>query len=459
MELALNRLIKEIEDFYAKPLEEGISSEVRPEEIRNHLTENYDFEQPVPLDAIIADVSSMLRKWNIHNTHPRYFGLYNPGVGLASIAADSLVALYNPQLASWSHAPAANEIEHFTLKFLLSQFGFNPETSAANFTIGGSEANLSAVIAALTDKFPEYGEVGIRGLSAQPLIYVSEEAHHSFIKIAHMTGLGRNAIRIVQTDTNLKLDLLDLASQIAHDRSQGYAPFFLVGTAGTTGAGIIDPLQELAEFCQREGLWFHVDAAWAGAAVLSPSLKPFLQGIEQADSLTCDAHKWFSVSMGAGMFFCRHPDAVYEAFRVKASYMPQETSAIMDQYATTVQWSRRFTGLKVFMTLVEQGREDFVNLVETQARLGERLRQVLRENGWTILNDTPLPVVCFTHPKLADKESLSAVVQQLTAGQKIWLTEVVLQNRIPALRAGIINFRTTEEDVEYLIKEMGKVIP
>src|SRR5262249_43667114 len=163
----------------------------------------------------------------------------------------------------------------------------------ATFTSGGTEANLSAVTVALQSAFPDYGEHGLGSLSARPALYLTGEAHHGFNKIAHMTGIGRRAIRPVTTDRRLKLRVDSLRCQVRQDRKDGWAPFMIVGTAGTTAAGVIDPLPEIAKFCREENLWFHVDAAWGGAAILSPALKQNLAGIEQADSITCDAHKWF----------------------------------------------------------------------------------------------------------------------------------------------------------------------
>ena len=296
---------------------------VTPQEISSYLASHYDFTKPLALDDVSADVERMLRTWQVQVTHPRYFGLFNPSVTLASIIADTLVAMYNPQLATWRTSPAANEIERHTLAWLTDKFGF-PANASASFTSGGSEANLSAVIVALTRAFPDYGENGLRGLSASPTIYMTGAAHHGYQKIAHMTGLGRRAIRTVATDRHLKMDLGDLARQVAEDRKGGFAPFMVVGTVGTTAAGVIDPLPDLARFCRSEELWFHADAAWGGAAIISPGLRAHLAGIDAADSITCDAHKWFSVPMGAGMFFCRHSDAVGEAFRVETLFMPGE---------------------------------------------------------------------------------------------------------------------------------------
>src|SRR5262249_8183342 len=151
-----------------------------------------------------------------------------------------------------------------------------------------------------------------------------------------------DALHVVPVDDNLRMDVAALAARVDTDRRNGLMPVMVVGTAGTTGAGAIDPLPQLAEFCRSERLWFHVDAAWGGAAILSARLAGCLSGIEHADSITCDAHKWFSVPMGAGMFFCRHPQLTQEAFRAETSYMPARAgSAARDPYTSSVQWSRR----------------------------------------------------------------------------------------------------------------------
>src|SRR5579864_5857144 len=156
-----------------------IVPQVTPQEIRQHLASHYDFAKPAPLDDVIADVERMLRTWQVQVTHPRYFGLFNPSVTLAAIVADTIVAMYNPQLATWRTSPAANELERHTLNWLMGKFGFPPD-AVASFTNGGAEANLSAVVVALTRGFPGYGEGGLRQLVAQPTIYLSQEAHHSF---------------------------------------------------------------------------------------------------------------------------------------------------------------------------------------------------------------------------------------------------------------------------------------
>jgi len=425
---------------------------ITPQEIREQLA-RYDFSRPVSLDEVGADLERMMRNWHVQITHPRYFGLFNPSVTMASVIADTLAAMYNPQLATWRTSPAANEIERHTLAWLGRKFGMPPH-ARATFTTGGAEANLSAVVVALTHAFPCYGEYGLRSLPKAPTIYVSGEAHHSFHKIAHLTGLGRRALRPVATDSNLKMNLDDLARQVAEDRKNGCAPFLVVGTGGTTGAGVIDPLPDLAQFCRAQNLWFHVDAAWGGAAVLSPRLRHHLAGIESADSITCDAHKWFSVPMGAGMFFCRHPETVAAAFHAETSYMPAQTSgATFDTYTNSVQWSRRFIGLKLFLSLAHQGEAGYVRMIEHQAEMGDLLRNSLQSAGWRIVNQTPLPLICFTREGVDPTRFLAALHERQIA----WMSQVRLAGAAPVLRACVTSFRTQQSDVEWVVREMSRL--
>jgi glutamate/tyrosine decarboxylase-like PLP-dependent enzyme len=442
----------EFERLEAEIAHGPIVPNVTPDEIRKYLASRYDFSKPMTIEQVVADVEQMLRTWQVQVTHPRYFGLFNPSVTLASVIADTLVAMYNSQLANWRTSPAGNEIERHTLGWLTAKFGL-PAESLATFTSGGTEANLSAVVVALTRSFPEYGEHGLRHLTAAPTIYLTEEAHNGYNKIAHIAGLGRKALRIVATDGDLKLDIGDLKRKVAEDRRNGFAPFMVIGTAGTTAAGIIDPLQEIGSFCREEGLWFHADAAWGGAAIISPELKGYLAGIETSDSITCDAHKWFSVPMGAGMFFCRHPDRVAEAFRVGITYMPTKTDlTVPDPLTTSVQWSRRFIGLKLFMSLAQHGESGQVAMIEHQARMGHVLREALDASGWRIVNKTPLPLVCFTRDGLVTTSFLAALRERQIA----WMSEAPIGG-VPVLRACITSFRTTEADIHWVVDEMNRI--
>lgn len=427
--------------------------DVIPSEIREHLNSRYDFRQPVPLEEAAADVEQMLRRWQVQITHPRYMGLFNPSVTLSSVVADTLAAAYNPQLASWRTSPAANEIERHTLGWLASKFGL-PSNAIATFTSGGAEANLTAVIAALAHAFPGCGEDGLRSLKASPVIYLSAEAHHSFSKIAQMSGLGRNALRAIPADADLKMDVAALTAEIARDRANGLVPLMVVGTAGTTAAGAIDPLPDLARICGAQQMWFHVDAAWGGAAIVSPSLRHHLAGIEKADSITCDAHKWFSVSMACGMFFCRHAETVARAFRAETSYMPGSAgAATFDPYTNSVQWSRRFTGLKLFLSLAERGEAGQAGMIEHQTQMGQLLRESLAASGWRVVNETPLPVVCFTRDGLDLPEFLAALRKEQIA----WMSEVEIKGS-RFVRACVTSLKTTETDIYNVVHRITNLV-
>lgn len=433
-----------------------IVSNVTAGEIRAWLGSRFDFKQSMPLDEVVADVEKMLREWQVQVTHPRYFGLFNPSVTLASVVADTLVAMYNSQLANWRTSPAANEMERHTLAWLAGKFGL-PADSIATFTSGGSEANLTAVVVALTWAFPEYGEHGLRSLSGDPAIYLTDETHHGFNKIAHMAGLGRRNLRIVSTDANLKMNIDDLRTRVEEDRRNGLLPFMVIGTAGTTAAGVIDPLPEIAHFAKQQRLWFHADAAYGGAAVVSPALRPHLAGTELADSITCDAHKWLSVPMGCGMFFCRHRDSVAQAFRSDVTYMParpvsEDAASTFNPLTQSAQWSRRFIGLKLFMALAEHGEAGYAEMLDHQVRMANLLRESLTASGWRIANSTPFPVICFTREGVVP----SALVAELRDRQIAWMSDAELGG-IPVIRACITSFRTTEADIAWVVAQMNKL--
>ncbi len=208
----------------------------------------------------------------------------------------------------------------------------------------------------------------------------------------------------------------------------------------------------------EEGVWLHADAAWGGAAALAPELKGVIDGISRASSITFDAHKWLSVPMGAGMYLTRHPGILERTFRVSARYMPREaaTLGVADPYAHSMQWSRRFIGLKVFLSLAAAGWEGYAEAIRHQTAMGDLLRQRLAATGWEVVNDTPLPVVCFVDRELRSAAFLDGVAMDVVASGEAWISTVVLGEVGPALRACITNYRTEPGDVEALVASVGK---
>lgn len=449
----LEKLIEEIRTFYNYPT--AVVPQVTASQIRQHL-EQYNFSDPIDENTLFEDVTNMMRQWNVQISNPCYFGLFNPAPTSQAIVAEALVAAYNPQMAAWSHAPAANEIERHTLHYIASKLGFDSKELAANFTSGGSEANHSAVIVALAHHFPETLDKGIFALTKRPILYVSELAHNSFDKIIKHVGLGLDSLKIVATDTDLKLDINALQVAIEKDIAAGNQPFMVVGTAGTTSSGVIDSLEKLATICKQYQMWFHVDGAWGAAGIFSPALKPYLKGIEQADSITVDAHKWFNLTMGAGMFFTKHVAANKNAFNVRADYMPPSETDVTVPYLTTMQWSRRFIGLKLFMSLAAMGEQKFVEMIDHQTAMANYFRQKISQLGWQIVNDTPLPVVNFTH-NFFRNHAIDTALAQIYDRHQVWLSSVTLRGQ-KVFRMCITNFKTTVKEVDILVEELEKTI-
>jgi glutamate/tyrosine decarboxylase-like PLP-dependent enzyme len=454
------RLIEAIETYTAGVGNARVAPELDLEAIGEALAP-FDFEEPVPAAKALDFAVDGLWRWQVHTPHPRYFGLFNPAPTTMGIAADALVAAFNPQLAAWSHSPLAAEIEQHLIRALAGRFGFDPARVEGTFCTAGAEANHTALATAMTRAFPEVGRRGLLALRSQPVLYVSPEAHHSFLKAARLAGLGTEAVREVRVDSRLRMVPEELAARIREDREAGLSPFLVVATVGSTSAGVVDPVADLAQVADEEGgLWLHADAAWGGAAALVPELRGVVEGLSRAASVTFDAHKWLSVPMGAGIYITRHPGILERTFRVAARYMPQEGAelSVADPYAHSMQWSRRFIGLKLFLSLAVAGWGGYEQAIRHQTAMGDRLRERLREEGWEVVNETPLPVVCFVGTGAAGRSApfLEAVAAEVVGSGEAWISTAVLGEVGPALRACITNYRTGPEDLEGLVAALGR---
>jgi glutamate/tyrosine decarboxylase-like PLP-dependent enzyme len=445
-----------LDDYSAHVDSWPVTPELNPEKIRALLAP-CDFSSPADPVAALQLAANGLRHYQVHTPHPRYYGLFNPAPTTMGIVADALIAGFNPQLAAWSHSPFAVEVENHLIRAIGSRFGYSSSAVDGAFASGGMEANHTAVLAALTRQFPDFAAKGLRGLDAQPVFYVSSESHHSFLKAARLCGLGMDSVRHIEVDAALRMRPDCLRESIERDRANGFAPFLIVGTAGTTNAGAIDPLPALADEAADQHLWYHVDAAWGGGAAFVPELAGLLCGTERADSITFDAHKWLSVPMGAGLFLTRHTDILDKTFRVSTAYMPRDAAGldIIDPHLHSMQWSRRFIGLKVFLSLLVAGWDGYAEAIRHQTRMGAMLRSGLAEEGWEIVNDTPLPVVCFAKPG-ATAAAHQDIVARIVRSGEAWISTTAVAGNRTVLRACITNYRTQESDIRALITLMLK---
>jgi glutamate/tyrosine decarboxylase-like PLP-dependent enzyme len=407
----------------------------------------FDFETAQPLEDLLRWTISRLEQGVVHLTHPRYFGLFNPAPTFPAECAERIAAAFNPQLATATTSPVAVELEAHVVRALARRAGFPPDATG-HFTTGGAEANYTALLCALTRADARFVVEGARAFDGSPRFYVSRDSHLAWLKIAHQAGIGRAAVRLVATDGCGRMDPAALIDALAEDRDAGCTPVMIGATAGTTNAGMIDPLAACAEIARSLGLWFHVDAAWGGAVIASERLRGLLQGIDQADSITIDAHKWFATTMGCGIFITKHAAVVSSAFQVATGYMPSNARGL-DPYVMSVQWSRRFLGLRLFLSLAAAGWAGYARHVERSIDLIRHLAENLVNRGWRIENEPSLGVLCFAPARQGDGE-VRAIVGRVLASGRAWISMAVFEGR-EVIRACVTHGGTGRGDIIELV--------
>ena len=407
------------------------------------------FQTPMDLETLLQWTIGHLETGAVQMTHTGYLGLFNPAPSFPAEAADRIAAALNPQICVWSHAPIAVEIEAHVITQIADRIGL-PDGAGGHFTTGGSEANATAFLCALTRMNSDYAEQGARAFTGQPRIYVSKESHLAWLKIAHQNGVGRQAVRLVPTDGQGRMDAGALADYIEEDKAGGDIPVMIAATAGTTNAGMVDPLHACADIAKSHQIWYHVDAAWGGAIIASDRERPVLDGIERADSVTIDAHKWFATTMGAGMFFTAHPKVLSETFRVSTSYMPSN-DADVDLYVNTMQWSRRFVGLRLFLALASAGWQGYGQHIEHGIDLIDYLNTEMVKHGWQIANASRMAVSCLIPP--AHLGSVEDMAEKIVSGGTHWVSLVKYEGR-SVLRACLTNGRTSKADIDGFIAQL-----
>ena len=407
------------------------------------------FERPRPLDQLLEWTLERMEHGIVQMTNPRYFGLFNPGANFPSQCADRIASVFNPQLASSASSPVPVALESHLIRAVARRAGFGAEATG-HFATGGSEANYTALVCALTAAHPRFAHDGARAFSGAPLFYTSRECHIAWLKVAHQAGVGRGSLRLIATDGTGRMDTQALAQAIRADRVAGAVPVMLVATAGTTGGGMIDPLHSCADIAQREGLWYHVDAAWGGAAIASERMRGLLAGIERAHSVTIDAHKWLATTMGCAIYITTRGPILSEAFHASTSFMPSSVAGV-DPYLNSVQWSRRFIGLRLFLSLGAAGWTGLGAHVERSVAVIADVRERLIDLGWTVANDSPLAVLDVLPPGGRD---VRALVRSVVASGRAWVAPATFEGR-DVVRICATHGETSQRDVEELVKTLS----
>jgi glutamate/tyrosine decarboxylase-like PLP-dependent enzyme len=411
----------------------------------------FTFERPRPLEEMLRWTIERMEQGIVQMTNPRYFGLFNPGPSFPAQCADRIAGVFNPQLASSASSPVPVELERHVVRAIARRAAL-PEDAAGHFATGGSESNYTALLCALTRAHSGFACDGARAFAGPVRIYTSRDCHIAWLKAAHQAGVGRTALRLVATDGRGRMDPQALRSAIALDRGNGAVPVMVVATAGTTGAGMIDPLHACADIARDERLWYHIDAAWGGAALASNRLRKVLDGIERADSITIDAHKWLATTMGCAIFITRHAHLLSEAFHASTSFMPSSVAGV-DPYLNSVQWSRRFLGLRLFLALASAGWEGLGAHVERSVEVVERVKERLVGLGWTVANESALAVLDVVPP--LELGPVRELVRRVVTSGQAWVAPTAFEGR-DVVRICATNGETTLEDVDTLVAALNQ---
>lgn len=430
------------------------------------------FREPLPqdgrpFDEVLAFVREHVMPFPFGNSHPRFFGFINATADPVGITADYLAAAMNPNC--WGGDHAAVHVENEVMRWLAEIVGY-PSDAEGILVSGGSMANFTALAAAR--RAMTTGNVREDGLAGEGrpalTVYASDQVHHCVDKAVDLLGIGTRNLRKIPTDERfrIRVDLLEAA--IAADRRAGLSPAIVVGNAGTVNTGAIDPLEELADIARREGLWFHADGAYGAMARLSPELAPRLAGMERADSIAADPHKWLYVPYEAGAALVREPGRLAATFRKFPEYLASDPDSPFPGpvwFAERgVELSRGFKALKVWMGMKTHGSRAYARSIENDVALARFLAaEVDRRPGFERMAEQVLSIVNFRYRPAGatltdeDLDQLNRrIVNRLVGDGSFLLAPTILKGRA-AMRVCIVNFRTAEDDLTFLLGEAARI--
>jgi len=391
---------------------------------------------------------------------PRYFGQFNPTPLPIGVWADALSSMLNQNAGAWRNGPTSAMIEARVIRWLCDLLNYGPK-SFGTLASGGSEANLIALKCARDGAVAGIKDRGLRTAAGDLVIYASEQCHYSIDKSADILGLGREALRKIPTDDRFHILVEPLREAIARDREAGRIPCCVVGVAGTTSTGVVDPLESLAAIARENDCWYHVDAAYGGTLAFSPQHRDKLRGIELADSITFDPHKWMFVPFSCGATLVRDGGRVLrDAFDMTPEYLSEDRGGAdveFDFFRYGQMGTRRFNSLKLWMAIKFMGREGYAKIVERQIDLTKYLVQRLEGlEGFVRAGEVETAVCCFRFlpdPNMSefDSDRLQQRLQQvIERSGEAWLTTTVLHGR-RALRVNINSFLTEQRHVDDLL--------
>ena len=448
-------MLSYLEDVRERPVWQPI-----PETVKTRLS------LPLPRgpqgeQAAYEDFLEVVLPHPMGNIHPRFWGwVVGTGTPLSAMT-EMLAATMNPNVGGGDHA--ANYVEHQVIDWCKEMLGY-PMDASGLLVSGGSMANLVGItVARNTTAGFDIRKEGLQMCKDRLVCYGSVETHSSVQKAVELLGLGEDFLRLIPVNADYQIDIPALEGAIAADRDAGYRPFVVVGNAGTVNTGAIDDLNWLADICQREKMWFHVDGAFGAVAALAPDLQHLVSGMERADSLAFDLHKWMYMPFEAGCVLVKHEEDHRRSFSLTPDYLEHTTRGLaagthwFSDYG--VQLSRGFRALKIWLSMKAHGIEKFGRLIQQNVHQARYLAKLVDQtHQLENLAPVSLNIVCFRfNPGDLDEESLNALNKELLLQMHeggVAVTSYTTLNGKYALRACFINHRTRREDIDLLVEEV-----
>ena len=450
----------QVVDFLAGYLEdiEGkrVFPDVEPRRVNELFAESLP-QDPSSAESVLKELEAKLFPYCTHVGHPGYMGLITPSPNPVGVLADFICSAINQNVGAYSIGPSAVAMERRVVRWLTDLCGYGPK-AGGNLTSGGMMANFIGLKVgrdAVTRDRAQHD--GVRDRWA---VYASEERHVSIDKAVDCIGLGRNALRPVPTGTNFQVRIDALEAAIEQDRRNGTRPMCIVGVFGTTNTGAVDDVRQLRRVADREGMWLHVDAAYGGGMLLSHEWPMRDRGLELADSITIDPHKWFFAPLDAGAVLVRDQDRLTASFGIKPSYLTDQLDQSNERYQYYVhgfEQSRRFRSLKVWMSFKRYGVHQIGEWIDNNVRQAKYLYELAEKHpDFESASSPPMSAICIRFRGTdADERQLKTlhaeVAQRIEQSGHFWISTTELKGKT-WFRINPVNFRTRKEHMEELFR-------
>ena len=462
-------LIEQIAEFYESLPQRNLTTTKSRSQIRDLLGTGGLPDDGTDAGDLLKEVAPLIFDNSLHNGHPRFLGYISASAAPLGALADLLAASVNSNVAFWDLSPVASEIESQTIRWIAELIGY-PGDCGGIMVSGGNSANFHGFVAARQAAANwDLRNEGLYGEQRKLTAYVSKETHTWIEKAAEICGLGAASVRWIDTDDQQRMNMDALQRQVEIDEQNGFLPFLVVGTAGTVGTGAIDPLRDMAAFCKKQGIWFHVDGAYGAPAATLPESPEDLHALSLADSVAVDPHKWLHSPIEAACILTRDPNALRNAFDFRPDYylFNDDDESGIDYYQHGLQNSRGFRALKVWLGLRSAGREGYRAIFRQDIALARRLFRSTETHPDFEARNLNLSIATFRYiPEEISGEG-GAVSEYLNELNKALLAEVqksgqaFVSNAVVdgdyLLRACVVNFRTTESDIDFVLDLISRI--